>query len=352
MLDKNDFKIAAPQVHLSSSTSRRMWLVSACALAPILQSAVGDGWASLLVAAVALASALTAELILDRLCGSSSLRDGSAVASAMILSLLMPNQINLFVPFVAAIFAVVVIKRSFGGLGANWLNPALGAWLFARLSWPSLFKTALSVSSFLLEAAVTKGLSDPSGSPLAVLKIAGYQPSAGDGFFADWLNHTIFSSLGAELPAGYAGLLLSEYPGIIADRGLLALLIATIVLLASKSTRNFIPAVFLISFALLVRLFGGLPYGASNANGDVLFSLFSGGTLAAAFLLASDPATGPKSNAFAVIFAILMGSLSFVFRYIGSESYGALLAIAALNALIPLARGLERKLFYQKRRTL
>jgi Na+-translocating ferredoxin:NAD+ oxidoreductase subunit D len=343
----NQTKIGlAPQVHLSRSTANRMWLIAGCAFAPILQSSLSDGFSSLFIAVVAVSAALAAELALDAGAGRFSLGDGSAVASALVLTLLLPNRINPLIAAVAAVFAIIVVKHSFGGLGSNWLNPAVGAWLFARVSWPTSFTEALNSSPLvLLESSVSKGLSDPSGSPLAVLKIAGYKPSVLDGSFTDQLNSSLMF-LGVELPGGYMDFFGHTDPGIIADRGLAALLLTTIVLAASRSTKAFIPAIFLAVFAGLVRLGGGVPYGGSLGGGDMLFSLLTGGTVLAAFLLTADPATGAKSNLGAVCTAALSGSLAFAIRFPGAEPYGAAIAVAAVDAVVPIIRRVERSALY------
>jgi electron transport complex protein RnfD len=134
--------------------------------------------------------------------------------------------------------------------------------------------------------------------------------------------------------------------GVIADRGLLGLLLGTIIIAASQVNRFWIPLSYLTVYTFLVRIFGALPFGGDPGNGDMLFSLFTGGTLAAAFLLAADPATGPKSAPGALLVTVLAAALGFIFRYWGLEQYGAFFAIILLNALVPLIRCLESQRFY------
>jgi electron transport complex protein RnfD len=78
----------------------------------------------------------------------------------------------------------------------------------------------------------------------------------------------------------------------------------------------------------------------------MLTGLFTGGVLPAAFILIAEPSTGPKSRAVTLLTAVLGGALGFVFRYLGFEPYGAFFAVALLNALSPLFRCLETRLFY------
>ncbi|MDR0554803.1 MAG: RnfABCDGE type electron transport complex subunit D [Treponema sp.] len=335
-----------PQMNLSRATAARMWLVAACAALVVFQSSLTDSPASLKIALYAVAAAVISEFLcgvrwrslfagsfrLDLGDGLLRVSDGSAVASALVLTLLLPNQLPPITAALGACFAMVVVKFSFGGLGSNWLNPALGAWLFIRYSWPGAFESALSV--FPQNAA-----GEVPGQAALFSDFLERQLPA-------FLNTTVFSLTGAELPGSYPGLLFSTAPGIIADRGLLALLLGTILICAFQVGRLWIPALFLGVFIFLVRCFGGQAFG----GGDMLLALFSGGTLAAAFLLSMDPATGPKSEIGTVIVTLLSGVCAFIFRYLGLELYGALFAVALINSLVPLIRALENRGFYEKQR--
>jgi electron transport complex protein RnfD len=282
-------------------------------------------------------------------------RDGSAAASALILALLLPDRMPPVYGILGAVFAVAVVKHSFGGLGSNWLNPALGGWFFIRLSWPGVFGRSLENSPLSIIAETLGGVSNPQGSPLGFLKISGAGNSALSASFLDntvrsVLNNTILSITGAELPSGYVDLLFSRAPGIIADRGLMALLLGTVIITASQVSRVRIPAAYLLCYGFLIRMFGALPFGGAAGGGDVLFGFFTGGTMAAAFLLAADPATAPKSGAGILGAAVLAALFSWVFRYQALEPYGAFFAVAMVNVLTPLIRTAEECLLYPVKR--
>lgn len=337
-----------PQIHLNRSTSSRMWLVSACALLGVLQSSLGDSFRSLITAAAAVAAAVLAELAVNAASSKYTLKDGSTVASALIFSLLLPNTLHPAIAAMGAAFAVVVVKHSFGGLGANWLNPALGAWFFVRLSWPDAFAQALDGSLLsVLHGAVNKGLSDPSGSPLALLKIAGYKGGAVDGLLTSLLNGSFFSYLDVEFPGGYLDLFSAPGPGIIADRGLFGLTIGTILVGAAGINRTYVPAVYLAVLAVLVRIYGARPFGGELGGGDMLFAFLSGGTMAAAFFLIADPATQAKSRIGCISAAAAAAALTVLLRYLGYEAYGAFHAVALVNALNPALRGFESRVLYK-----
>ena len=309
-----------PQVNLARPTAVRMWIISFCALLVVIQSSLGDSFSSLIIAACAVAAALLTEFfILYRSGREKAVKDGSAVASALILTILLPNQISPFYAVAGAVFAMVVVKHSFGGLGSNWLNPAAGGWLFVRFSWPASFADALEASPLsLLTDYLRQGAAYPNGY--------------NDG----------------EILSGFADFFASPFPGIIADRGSLALIAVSVIIIASRVNRFWIPLVFLAVYGVLVRFAGALPTGGERWEGDVLLAICSGGTLAAALFLANDPVTGTKSNFGILLAAAAGGALAFFFRFYGGEPYGAFFALVFVNAMIPLARIFERRRLYER----
>ena len=338
-----------PQISLARPTAMRMWLVNICAFKVIIQSSLTDSYASLLVAfSAVLAAVLTEVLILGAGGKAKTIKDGSAVASALILTLLLPNNISPFYAAAGAIFAMAVIKHSFGGLGSNWLNPAAGGWLFVSFTWPASFSVALEGSplSLLYESAAHAR----AGGGIYVLDVPSLFTTANHGAdtVSSFLNNTIFSVIPAQIPLGYFELFVSRSPGIIADRGVLTLLLGTIIICATHINRFWVPAVFVVVFGILVRIAGALPFGGYFGDGDVLFALGSGGTLVAAFFLASDPATGAKSFRGILLVAALGGAIAFFFRYFGAEPYGAVFAIIFINAALPLIRIVESNRLYDK----
>jgi electron transport complex protein RnfD len=116
-----------------------MWLLNICVFAVILQSSLTDGFHSLYTALATLAAALGTEFLINMRKKTMTLLDGSAAATALILTLLLPNTLPPLIPALGAAFAIAVVKHSFGGLGSNWLNPALGGWLFIRFSFGFLY---------------------------------------------------------------------------------------------------------------------------------------------------------------------------------------------------------------------
>ncbi len=129
------------------------------------------------------------------------------------------------------------------------------------------------------------------------------------------------------------------------------MLAGSIILTASQISRFWIPALYLGTYAILVRIFGALPFGGTLGNGDVLFGLLSGGGVPAAFILLADPATGPKSTIGTIVISTAAGYVTFVFRYQALLPYGAVFSVILINVLTPIIRSLESRYLYERRST-
>ena len=284
-----------------------------------------------MIALVAFFSALLTEFLLTyRKYRAAKVRDGSAAASAMILVLLLPNQIHPVYVFFGTAFAIAVVKYSFGGLGANWLNPVLGGWLFIRCSWPFAFSQAL----------------EGSAASVSEMIVTSYVSTL-DNSIADFLNGSVFSIFGVHLPSGYVDLLFFSGPGIIADRGLFTLLLGTIIITAFGINRGWIPVAFLAVYGFFIRLAGDL--NGLLWNGDLLYGLFSGGTIAVAFILVTEPASSAKLRGGILFTVFLAALLSWFFRYKCMEYTGCFIALALTNCLTPLVRIVEEKFFLARK---
>ena len=340
-------------VNLGCSTSWRMWLISACALLVILQSSLTDSFRSLILAFIAVIFAIMTELLFLVKSGKLTLlRDGSVVASAFVFVLFLPNMISPVYAAAGSIFAIAVIKHSFGGLGSNWLNPAAGGWLFVRLSWPTVFEKALEGSPLsVLGENVAKGFINYDGLPLEILKINNSYMFSQSSFFEThvrpFLNNTVFSFLGIELPASYMNLFANTHPGIIADRGIPMLIFGAILIIAFKISRSYVPVIWLAIFAFFTWMTGAIPFGSFPRGqgfwkGDILFTFLTGGTLASAFILASDPATSAKSIWLVIVSAAVGGFFAWLLRFPGSEPFGAIFSVVIINSLLPVVSNIVR----------
>jgi len=329
---RNEKLLQKSQVSLSCSTPVRMWLVSLAAFLVILQSGFTDSFRSLgLAFAVVLSALLTEFLFLYKSGKTAMLKDGSVVASALVFTILLPNLISPVYAVIGIIFAVAVIKHCFGGLGSNWLNPAAGGWLLIRIAWPASLDRALEAPSGLMAQS---GFLETQVRP--------------------FLNDTVFSFFKTEIPSAYLDLLASGNPGIIADRGILALLLGSILIIGFRACRTWVPVIWIAVFVFLAHLAGSVPSGVLAADntqltGDVFTALCTGGTLAAAFILSADPATSAKSVVCAAGAAVAGGFLAWFFRFPGGETYGAIISVIIINALLPVFRTIENYWLYERR---
>jgi len=318
-----------PQINISVPSTGRMWLVSGCAFFCILQSSLSDGGRSLAIAATAVCTAVLVEFLLTwRKYGADKIKDGSSVATALILSMMLPNYLHPVYAALGSAFAITVIKFSFGGLGSNWLNPALGGWLFVRFSWPTAFLNALADSV-------------PSPAEMTFTS----EISSIDKSVTEFFNNSVFSVAKVQLPSGYVDLLFNNNPGIITDRGLFALLIGTIFITAIGINRGWIPLVFLGVYGFLIRFAGDMDV---LWNGDILYGIFSGGTIVVAFILAADPSSGAKLKSGILFSVILTAVLSWFFRYRCMEYFGCFIALALVNCFTPVIRLIEEKIFLKR----
>lgn len=325
MSDKlNKIKVTgSPQFHSPLSTSRVMWNVS-LALAPAaLWSVKLFGFRALLVVAVSILSSLAVEALI--VSGKKDFRvlgDGSAFLTGLLIGLNMPPAIPLFIPAMASVFALAVVKWSFGGLGANWMNPALAGRVFVFFSWTGpMTKWTLPL---------IQGMDAVTGpTPLGSLKSALMNINGSVGGPLELLA-------GEGVPVTYKELFLGNIPGSLGEVSALLLLLGAVYLFIRKIISWQIPLSYLLTFSLLVWVFGGNRYNAGFFQGDVLFHLLSGGLILGVFFMATDMVTSPVTKKGRLIYGIGCGFMTFLIRFYGSFPEGVSLAILFMNIFVPL----------------
>ncbi len=369
---------SAPQFHEHTSTTSIMWFVTLCLLPAAVWGVYVFGPRAALVLLVAILSAVLIEFIIDRYIvhprgGRSlaaagdpadlnsanrggfrrtSVRDGSAFLSGFLIGMSMPPQVPLFVPAVASAFAMIVVKWTFGGLGSNWMNPALAGRVFVFFSWTGAMtrwtmpKTLLAVSGTpdalsgatplgLIKAQLVNGTVSATG-PIDVLRQAGFPRTHIDVQVTDWLNTHILGYFGATLPGGYVDPFVGNVPGAIGEVSALWLLVGSIFMFGRRIISWEIPFSYFFSFAAFTWIFGGIPYHFGFFHGDVLFQVLTGGFMLALFYMATDPVTSPMSSHGMIIFGVGVGFFTFLFRTFGSFPDGVALAIIFMNIFVPL----------------
>ncbi len=348
----------SPQFHERTSTALIMWFVVLSLSPALLWGIYLYGWRALAVILVAVGASAGCEFILVRFvvrprAGGGVLKDGSAVLTGFLIGMTMPPAVPLFIPVVAGVFAIAVVKWTFGGLGTNWMNPALAARVFVYFSWTSSMSTwtlprtlghaaggavdAVSTATPLgmIKAQVLSGSVTADG-PMSLLRSAGFPRSGLDLSVTEWLNAHILSPLGAHIPGGYVDLFFGNVPGAIGEGSVLLLLAGSILMFGRRIISWEIPASFFFSFALFEWIFGGTLFHTGFFTGDVLFSLCTGGVMLALFYMATDPVTSPMSSSGMIVYGSCVGILTFLIRAFGSFPEGVALAVIFMNMFVPL----------------
>lgn len=331
------------QIHKRDSTSLIMWSVSLALLPAGLWGLHIFGLRSLLVLVASIVAACLGELIINLFTKKITLGDGSAFLTGFLIGLNMPPSVPFYIPAIASLFAILVVKWSFGGLGCNWMNPALAGRVFVFFSWSDKmahwtyplekghrFFERLFINGKIDFTGIVQADTVSSVTPLAPLKTAG-----------EWLTHNSVATP-LELfnqtthPLTYKDLFMGTIPGCIGEVSVLLLLIGAVFLLIRKIIRWEIPVAFLGSFALLIWIFGGRGLSGNFFTGDVVFHLFSGGLILGAFFMATDMVTSPVTSKGMIIFGVGCGFLTYLFRAFNSFPEGVSFAILLMNIVVPL----------------
>lgn len=284
---------SSPHIRNQVATPNIMYDV---AIAMIPASAYGIyqfGIKAALVLLVSVLSCILSEYVFEALMGKTvTVSDGSALVTGMILGLNMPPAIPLWIPFLGGLFAIIIVKQLYGGIGQNFMNPALAARCFLLISF------AGQMTTFTYHDAVV------SPTPLASLK----------------------AGQSVDLTAMFIG----KIPGSMGEVSVIALLIGAAYMLIRKVISIRIPAAYLITFALFVFIFGrqDLSY--------VLAHLCGGGIIFGAFFMATDYSSSPITKKGQIMFGILLGILTGLFRLFGGSAEGVSYAIIISNILVPL----------------
>ncbi|MCF7927635.1 MAG: RnfABCDGE type electron transport complex subunit D [Spirochaetales bacterium] len=319
---------SSPQIHDRSKTTRIMIDVIIALIPAAVWGVYIFGIPALLTLVLSIVSAVGVEWLLTLGTKPSTVTDGSAFLTGLLIGFNMPPSVPLYIPIVASAFAIAVVKWSFGGLGSNWMNPALAGRVFVFFSWTGAmtrWKLPMawsaqgvdSVTGPTVLGAVQSGLFDFSGTvsgPLEFISRDGLMP----------------------LDVSYADLFFGRVPGCIGEVSALLLIIGAAYLFLRKVITWEIPLTYFGSFALLVWVFGGTRFGLGLFSGDVLFHLLSGGLMLGVLFMATDMVTSPLTPKGMIIFGLGAGFLTFMIRFFGSFPEGVSLAIIVMNVFVPM----------------
>ena len=298
---------SSPHVRDKSSTKSIMRDVCIALIPATLVGIVNFGVRALLVILTTCVSAVLAEYVWQRLMKQKiTTYDFSALLTGLLLALNLPATLPLWMCVIGGVFAIIIVKQLFGGLGQNFMNPALGGRCFLMLSFSSVMTsfTVKEGSNWLYGISVDAA---SSATPLMDVKEGGY-PSL-------------------------LKMFLGTTTGTIGETSTAALLLGAIYLLLRRVIDWKIPVIYIATFAVFDILYMVI---AGAAAYPLLYELCGGGLMLGAFFMATDYVTSPITSKGKVIYAILLGLLTGLFRFFGESAEGVSFAIIIGNLFVPL----------------
>ena len=289
----------------SSATTQRIMLDVAIALVPAGAFGIYRfGIKALVLMLVCVAGCVLTEYLYELLMKKpNTITDCSALVTGMLLAYNLPVSMPIWMALIGSIFAILVVKMVFGGLGQNFMNPALGGRCFLVASFGSYMN---DFSAGVVDAVSNATDAVSGATPLATLK---------NGGSVDVME-----------------MFIGNINGTIGEVSALAILIGAGYLLLRRVITLRIPFAYIASFAVFVLLFGGKGF-------DIEFlaaHLFGGGLMLGAFFMATDYVTSPITVKGQWLFGIFLGLLTGVFRILGSSAEGVSYAIILGNLIVPL----------------
>lgn len=299
---------ASPHVRSSETTTGIMLDVIISLVPALIMSVVYFGTRALALAAVTIGSAVLAEYVSRKVMKrKGTLGDLSAVVTGLILALNLPSTLPLWIGAIGSVVAIVVVKQMFGGIGQNFVNPAMTARIILMVSFPTaMAKWVAPFTNGWAADAVT------TATPMASLAAA----KGGD------------LSLASDLPS-LTQMLIGYHGGSMGEVCSLALLAGALYLLLRRVISPAIPFSFIgtVAVCMLIAGKGNFEY--------VAYELLGGGLFLGAFFMATDYTTSPINLKGRIVFGIGCGLITSVIRIFGSLPEGVSFSIILMNILVP-----------------
>lgn len=292
---KNLMKVSSnPHIRSKVSTNKIMLAVILALLPTTVFGVWNFGMNALLLVLVTIASAVLTEAVFEKILKKPlTIGDFSAVVTGLLLALNLPPNAPLWVGIIGGVFAILVVKMLFGGLGQNFMNPALGARCFLLISFPVI------MTDFTCDAYT-------GATPLAALK-AGETVNVMD-------------------------MIIGKTAGTIGETSMIAIVVGACILLLMGTIDLRIPGSYIVSFVIFIALFGGRGFDPYFISAH----LAGGGLMLGAFFMATDYVTRPITKFGQILFGIFLGILTGIFRIFGAGAEGVSYAIIIGNMLVPL----------------
>lgn len=295
-MDVSDLLKVSSNPHIrSKDTASRIMLYVIISLLPAVGFGVYNfGLHALAVIIVTIASTVLTEYIYEK-CMKKKITVGdlSAVVTGLLLAMNLPPMAPLWMAVLGGIFAILVVKMLFGGLGQNFMNPALGARCFLMISFTSLM-TNFNCDTYT------------GATPLAALK-AGERVDVMD-------------------------MIIGRTAGTIGETSMVALIIGACILILLGVIDLKVPGSYIITFVIFITIFGGHGFDSQYISAN----LAGGGLMLGAFFMATDYVTRPITKKGQYLYGIFLGIMTGIFRVFGPSAEGVSYAIILGNLLVPL----------------
>lgn len=285
---------ASPHVRAKITSGNIMLMVLIALLPASLFGVYNFGFKALFIILTCVVTCVLTEYIYEYFMKKPiTISDYSAAVTGLLLALNLPSSVPLWIPIIGGIFAILVVKQVFGGLGQNFMNPALGARCFLLISFTG------RMTNYTYDAV-------SGATPLAVLK-----------------NGEVVNTW---------KMFLGSTQGTIGETSVIAIMIGAIFLLAIGVIKITIPASYIVTFLVFVLLFGGRGFDLNYLMGH----LCGGGLMFGAWFMATDYVTSPITQKGRIIYGVILGILTGLFRLFGGSAEGVSYAIIFSNLLVPL----------------
>lgn len=283
-----------PHIRSKDTTSRIMLYVIISLLPAAGFGVYNFGLHALAVIIVTIASTVLTEYIYEK-CMKKKITVGdlSAVVTGLLLAMNLPPMAPLWMAALGGIFAILVVKMLFGGLGQNFMNPALGARCFLMISFTSLM-TNFNCDTYT------------GATPLAALK-------AGE-------------------KVDVMSMIIGRTAGTIGETSMVALIIGACILILLGVIDLKVPGSYIITFVIFITIFGGHGFDSQYISAN----LAGGGLMLGAFFMATDYVTRPITKKGQYLYGIFLGIMTGIFRVFGPSAEGVSYAIILGNLLVPL----------------
>ncbi len=283
-----------PHIRSKATTGSIMGAVVLALLPAVFFGVYNFGLRALILVLVTVASTVLTEYIYELLMKKPvTVSDLSATVTGILLALNLPPNAPLWIGVVGGVFAILVVKMLFGGLGQNFMNPALGARCFLLISFASI------MTNFDCDAYT-------GATPLAALKV---------GESVNVMNMII----------GRTG-------GTIGETSMIAIVLGACILIMLDIIDLRIPGSYIVSFVIFLVLFSGRGFDSAYISAQ----LAGGGLMLGAFFMATDYVTRPITKRGQYVFGIFLGIMTGIFRLFGPGAEGVSYAIIIGNLLVPL----------------